>query len=245
MNQGAASAILSLLALARPWTTAPGAGDDVLARSRATYAALHSYADSGSLEYVYGPAGASIREEQAFRTYYRAPRSFYFDFIKAGHTDRFVVWSDADAFHTWWQTTGVEQTYGKGQGSAAFLMGDAPTQHSLTLIAPLLFAQAGLTGTLTEFGDVSIAGTEDVAGRACHKLAGVARSGYQSTGRVVNVRATTVWIDVQTLLVRKVFEDTPEGGPAGYVMQLTTAFEPRANPTLDDAVFRFIPPKRH
>jgi hypothetical protein len=30
--------------------------------------------------------------------------------------------------------------------------------------------------------------------------------------------------------------------PAGTVMRVTTTFEPRANPTLDDAGFRFAPP---
>jgi len=49
-------------------------------------------------------------------------------------------------------------------------------------------------------------------------------------------------VDVETQLVRQVQEDTPRGVPAGTVLRITTTFEPQANPTLDDARFRFTPP---
>jgi hypothetical protein len=52
----------------------------------------------------------------------------------------------------------------------------------------------------------------------------------------------TVWIDAQTLLVRRVFEDTAEG-TGSDANRFTTTFEPQANPTLDDARFAFTPPK--
>jgi outer membrane lipoprotein-sorting protein len=223
-----------------------GTADDILARSRAAYASLRSYADTGTVVIEYGPVGAPLREQHAFTTRYRAPRSFYFDFIKDRETDRFVVWSDDEAFHTWWQTTGVAQTYPKGQGAAAFSTGASITKGSLMQISPLLFPQAGLAGTLTEFSDASVAGTEAVAGRPSHTLVGVARSVYQQTGRAVNVRRTTVWIDTETFLVRKVFEDSPEGTAGSIVSRVITTFDPQANPTLDDGRFRFaVPPTRN
>ncbi len=111
-------------------------------------------------------------------------------------------------------------------------------------MAPLLFPNAGLTGTLTEFTNASVVGTEDVGGRPCQKLVGIARSVYQATGHVTNVRRTTVWIDAASGLVRKVFEDTREGTPVGTVGRVTTTFEPVANPALDDARFRFTAPLR-
>ncbi len=89
---------------------------------------------------------------------------------------------------------------------------------------------------------MSAAGTEVVGGRPCQKFVGVAKSTYQTSGRVVNVRGTSVWIDAESLLVRKVFEDTPEGGAAGYANQVTTTFEPQVNPVLDDSRFHFTPP---
>src|SRR5205823_5414598 len=121
-------------------------------------------------------------EHHTFKTFYRAPREFMFDFVKQQNIDRFVIWSDADAFHTWWQTTGIETTYPKGQGAGAFVAATPPTSNTVMLLAPLLFAQAGLAGTLTEIADVKAAGTESVNGHLCQKIVGVARSVYQATG---------------------------------------------------------------
>ncbi len=216
--------------------------DDILARSKATYAALKSYADSGTVLVEFGPVDGILKERHAFHSYYRAPRSFYFDFTKEKNVDRFVVWSDDQAFHTWWKTTGLEESYPKGQGITAFVTGEQPTKKSLTQIAPLLFPKAGLVGTLTEFGDASDAGTEKVDGHPCYKLTGVAKSVYRATGHETNFRRTTLWIDSETLLVRKVVEDSPRGTPAGSVNRLTTTFSPHANPMLNDGQFQFTPP---
>jgi hypothetical protein len=70
---------------------------------------------------------------------------------------------------------------------------------------------------------------------------GVARSTYR-TGHEHNVRRTTIWIDQETLLVRKIFEDTPRGTPATSIMRVTTTFEPVLNPTIEDSRFRFVAP---
>lgn len=218
------------------------AGEDILARSRATYAALKSYADTGTVDIEYGPSSKPIRERHTFGTYYRAPRRYFFDFTKHQKADRFVVWSDEESFHTWWQTTGVENSYPKGKGATAFVMAAMPTKNAVAQIAPLLFSQAGLVGTLTELGDASVVGTETLNGRSCHKLAGIAKSIYPATQHVTNVRRTTVWIDAETLLVRKVVEDTPRGTPAGLVSRVTTTFYPQANPRLEDGRFSFVPP---
>jgi outer membrane lipoprotein-sorting protein len=220
----------------------PGAEDDILARTRATYASLRSYADTGTVDIEFGPVGATLKERHTFSTAYRSPRHFYFDFTKHQKVDRFVVWSDEQTFHTWWQTTGVETTFPKGQGSAAFITSTSQTKNAVTQLAPLLFSQAGLVGTLTEFGDASVAGTETVGGRKCHKLVGIARSVYAATQHVVNVRKTTVWIDAETLLVRRIVEDAPKGTPTGTVLRVTTTFQPQANPTLEDRHFAFVPP---
>lgn len=233
-----AMALPGVAARVGPATTA----DDILARSKATYAALKTYADSGTVQLEYGPVGAAVSERHSFRTYYRSPRFFFFDFTREKNTDRFVVWSDEQAFHTWWKTTGQEETYGKGQGSSAFILGAPPTKNSLTQIAPLLFPAAGLVGTLTELGNATDAGTEKVDGRPCYRLSGVARSVYRITGKVVNIRRTTIWIDAETLLVRRVLEE-PQGTTPGTVNRTTTTFSPHANPTLTDASFQFTPPQ--
>src|SRR5207244_4391988 len=103
---------------------------------------------------------------------------------------------------------------------------------------PLLFPQAELVGTITEFADGAAAGMEMVNGRMCYQIAGVARSVYGATGHVNNIRRTTLWIDGETLLIRKVVEDWSEGA---MVHRVTTTFEPQLNPPLEDRRFQFIP----
>ena len=219
---------------------AVASSDDLLAKTQAAYAALKSYADTGSVDTEFGPTNGLVREHHTFKTFYRAPRHFLFDFVKEEHADRFVVWADDEAFHSWWQATGIAETYPKGQGAGAFVAGGVPTVSALIQIAPLLFSSAGLTGPITEFGDGKLAGTEAIEGHLCQKLVGVGKSVYGMSGHVVNVRPMTIWIDAQTSLVRRVFEDSSDSTTAS---RTTTTFDPQANPTLDDTKFAFTPPK--
>ena len=83
------------------------AADDILQRSRAMYGELRSYADTGVVLEEYG---SGSKDRHAFTTNFnRAPRRFSFDFSKDGG-DRYVVWGDPDAFHTWWKATGARHS---------------------------------------------------------------------------------------------------------------------------------------
>jgi hypothetical protein len=221
----------------------PGASD-LLERSRAAYAALRSYADTGVVTTEDQlPGSPAVIERHTFMTYYRAPRQFFFDCTedeKAGG-ERFVIWCDGGDFNTWWSTTGVHEKYERGRGEVAFATGSLPTKGSALQIPPLLFSQAGLQGPLVSLNEPRLAGTEGVGGRRWHEITAVMRLAY-GTGNVGEERAVTIWIDAETLLVRKVFQDTPSGGMAGAVSRVTTTFEPRADPDLDDASFRFAAP---
>ena len=218
-------------------------GDAIWEQTLATYATLQTYADSGTVDLVLGSVEQPLRERHTFHTYFKKPRFYLFDFTKAANADRVVVWGDLDLFHTWWKTTGVATDYPKGRGSGAFTMSVTLTKGSISVIAPLLFPGAGLVGTATQFTDPVDAGTEKVDGHECHKLTGVAKDVYRITGYEVNIRQTIIWIDVQSRLIRKVFEDAPKGHPAGTVSTTTTTFQPHANPTLDDSAFAFTPPQ--
>jgi hypothetical protein len=68
------------------------------------------------------------------------------------------------------------------------------------------------------------------------------RSPYPKTQRETNVRRAAVWIDAETNLVRKVFDDTPKGLPIMAVNRTTLTFDPKANPPLEDSAFRFTVP---
>jgi outer membrane lipoprotein-sorting protein len=248
MTQASRSArlLLILIAVAASAADAPPIADDLLQRSRAKYAALKSYADTGIIVAEFnGGTGPALRERHTFTTYYRAPRQFYFDFKadpKAGG-DRVVIWMDGAEVNSWWLATGVHQVYPKGQGFTGFAMATLPTKGSVVQMAALLFPDANLHGPTVDLQKTRLVGSETISGRQCHKIAGEVGLAY-GTGTVTSTRPTTVWIDAETLLLRKIFEDTPSGGPRASINRLTTTFEARANPELKPSQFKFSVPAK-
>jgi outer membrane lipoprotein-sorting protein len=213
--------------------------DDLLIRSRAKYAALKSYADTGTVITEYNPgAGATLTERHKFTTYFRAPKQFSFEF-KAESTERLAIWIDGAEVQSWWSATGVHDTYPQGQGASGFAMATLPTKGSVVQIASLLFP--GLQSATTDLTEARLIGSESIGGKTCHKIAGIVALAY-SNGVVTSTRPTTVWIDAESLLLRKIVEDTPRGSPGGIIDRVTTIFEPRANPDLKGLQFRFSIP---
>ena len=214
-------------------------------QSRAVYPALKSYADRGEVLDQFGPKPENSYRH-TFRTYFRAPRNFLFDFTqdqRAGGT-RIVIWCDGGDFQSWNSLTQQHATYPRGSNTAviAFQQFASSTGRAVSLIPALIFQGSGLVSSFGEFGDAVPAGDEKVGDAATIKLDGVARSRYAKTQRETNVRRATVWIDPQTQLLRRILEDTPEGLPPSAVMRTTTTLRPQANPTLDDSLFQFTVP---
>jgi hypothetical protein len=220
--------------------SAPSA-ERLLAQMRATYAALRAYADSGTVVVEEQPLGAPmIVERHSFVTRYAAPRQFYFDFSKDRDTsdERFVIWCEGETFSSWWSATQTAERYRQGEGANAFAVSVLPTSGAALLIPPLLFQQAKLQGPLIDMSTPGYAGSEMLAGRLHHKLTAMVRLNHWSDA----TRPTTVWLDAETLLIRKVLEETPTGMGSGVVQRVTTTLEPRADLELDDVRFRFTPP---
>jgi hypothetical protein len=219
--------------------------DDVLARTRAAYGALTSYSDTGVIKEVFaaGPAGTYTHR---FKTYFRAPRRFYYEFDadpRAGGA-RMVIWCDGGDFQSWSTLTQHHDVYPEGTGTATtpFAQMAYATKGTVALVPALLFAGSGLVGTFNEFADGAVAGEETVGGRRSVKLSGVARSYYPRTQRVTGQRPAALWIDAENGLLRRAFEDKPDSLPATAVSNVTITLEATANPALDDAVFRFAAP---
>ena len=106
---------------------------------------------------------------------------------------------------------------------------------------PLLYSKAGLAGAIPNFEPERLAGMEDVAGNKCYRLEGTTSDAYAQTGKKVDARNVTVWIDSTSYLVRKILEDRP--AVPGTLNRITTTFNPQANPKLNDDSFQFAPPK--
>jgi outer membrane lipoprotein-sorting protein len=224
-----------------PQPEGPPSGPEILDQMRTKYASLKSYKDTGTVTTESAEPGGtspSLVESHTFTTYYRAPRQFFFDFVKDPKVgdERFVIWADGADFNTWWSATKVHDTYPKGSGATAFAVAAFPTMNSVVQIPPLLFSQGGLHGSVVDLKVLRADETEVIGGHRWYKLIGEVGLAY-STGAVTNVRPTTVWIDAETLLVRKLLEDTPRG--AGAIDRVTTTFQPEADPRIDDTQFKF------
>jgi len=210
-------------------------------RVRETYASLRSYADKGSItiedKNIGGPL---VTERHSFVTRYAAPRQFFFEFTKdpSVSQERFVIWCAGDTFSSWWSATQIAEAYAQGQGHNAFAVGEHPTSGTALLIPPLLFGNAGLTGPLLTFGEPTASGREVIEGRPCHVVSAEVRLNHWNA----TTRLTRLWIDEETLLVRKIFQDTPSGMGTDVVQRVTTILEPQANPPLTGTAFQFTPP---
>jgi hypothetical protein len=222
---------------------------DLLKRSMDLYSTLPAYADSGTAV----REGPGLVDRWKFKTYFSRPRNFRFDFQgvtsqSAGLTmdsssQHIVLWMIEGELQSFNQQMRSHNTVGRtGNQPGELLNASAYTAGTSVLIPSLLFAKSDLPGSIRQIREAAYAGLESVNGHRCHKIVGTAAQFYPS-GKMTNVREVTVWLDAQNLLVRKVFEDTPKGYPAGSYLRLTIQLDPQANPTLEPANFHFTVPK--
>lgn len=208
----------------------------ILQKARDTYAQMKSYSDTGQ---VINDFGGPSPDKHTFSTAFnRAPRHFLLDFHKQGG-DRFVIWADPDAFHTWWKTTAQQTDYPNPNNIPAISLSDSGSQGTSLKIPTLLYGKA-FGAAMLNIADATVDGTEDINGRRCHRITGRMSDVYAATSKEVNIRKVTVWIDSDSFLIRKMVEE-PKTVP-GQTNRKTTIYEPQANPTLDEAKFKFTPP---
>jgi outer membrane lipoprotein-sorting protein len=229
---------------------------EVLTKAIANYTTLQSYADSGT---VTVDTGGTV-DKGRFTTYVRrASRDLYFDYqalTSLTVSTKFTI-DMRDFRNVLWMFNGAMQTYQTptpeplqlvGTDSGAQVRALAGLSHSThgaaIMITSLLYSQARLPSAILQIEEASVAGTEPIEGRPCHKVVGTAAA-YYPNGQRTGVRPVTVWIDTETQLVRRVLEDTPEGyGDGKATLRITFDYQPRANPVLDDSKFKFTPPAK-
>lgn len=247
-----AAIVLGGAVSAAPLCAQSGSGAALLTRSMAVYPALASYADTGTVV----REAPGIVDRFRFATYFRRDSlDFLFDFrgvtfksgpgpAMDGRYHQVVLWMIKGELQSFNRQLESHQTIPRAGGNqpAALQQAAINTAGTSTLIPALIFANANLNGTIRQIREVTEGGVESVNGRRCHTLIGTA-SEYYPSGAVTNVRQVMLWIDAETLLVRKVFEDTPEGYPEGAYSRLTITIDPRPNPPLDESRFQFTVPK--
>jgi len=240
--------LATLLVATAPAAHADDDGMNLLQQSIARYAALTSYADTGTVV----RESSGLVDSWKFKTQFQRPLNFRFDFQGVSSRSRDLVTDSSHNHIVLWMIQGELQTYNQymrshsvipptGNQPAELLGASVATAGTSVLIPSLLYSKSNLPSTLRQIREAVDAGYETVGGHRCHKIVGKAAEYYPS-GKSTNVRQVTVWIDAETLLLRKIFEDTSEGIPAGFYNRLTVTIEPVANPTLDEGSFRFTVP---
>jgi hypothetical protein len=230
----------------------PLALPDVMTKSIAAYAALKTYSDSGTVEV----AAPGTIDRAKFTTRFRRPNGdLYLDYQAIGsYQTATKITVDLSMYRTVvWMLKGQMETYDRSlashniieQGSQAHALtgATAATNGVSTLIPSLLYPQAKMRSAFFEIEEASDAGFENVGNRRCHKVIGIAAQYYPSGART-GVRPVTIWIDAETLLLRKVFEDTPKGYPANAYRRVTITIDPQVNTSLDDSTFQFKVPSQ-
>jgi len=224
---------------------------DVLARMKAAYLALNSYADTGTVVQDNG----GFAEHAQFKTFYtKAPRNLFIEYRHLGSvyksgfripgTYRLVFWMQNGELEKWDQT-GLHESYpSDGGGQVNALKSTSYGSNGITILIPsLVYTKANLATPIQAMEEPTAAGYEAIGARRHLKVMGVERWRYPS-GQITGVRPISIWIDAETYLIRKIVEDTGKGAAIGTVDRRTITFEPQVNPKLDPSVFNFkIPAK--
>ena len=215
---------------------------DILDKTKSTYAAMKSYSDTAVvLDYPDATSSNPISKKMAqhtFTTYFsRAPRGFFLDYHR-NEGNRFLVWGDPDAFHTWDKYTHVRYDFPNPNNLGAMVGSPA-----ITKIPTLLYAKAPLLSDFGFYENVQLNGTEAIEGHPCYRLVGETHDQYASTGKAVNVRKLALWVDTQSFLIRRISQDFgPRPGDGQHTVEEIT-YHPLANLPIDEAKFKFTPPE--
>jgi hypothetical protein len=224
--------------------------EDVLAKTRGAYAALTSYADSGTvLNETPGYTDRSTfrtlftRDPSNLLIEYRALPSEYKSGVRVPLNNHVVLWMESNALQAWSSSTQEHETYTaeSGQQVNALKNRAGVTAGISVLIPSHLYGTSGLASAVQATEEAEADGFETVNGRRCFRILGVERWRYPS-GQVTGVRAITLWIDAETYLFHKVVQDTPKGMPRGSLNRMTTTIKHRVNPDLKSEQFRFAVP---
>jgi outer membrane lipoprotein-sorting protein len=234
----------AFLALSRAWADEPEElPPDAMTPVHERYGQLTSYADTGTLTIrSQWPGAPESVYRSRFETAFRAPRNFFFRFDAEPDAggDIYVLWCDGGDFQSWWKATGVHEVYSGGRGVDGFYAGGYPSGDAIFLLGAHVFPQALPYGPSSRLINLQEAGEEAINGHACSKFVA---DGRQTGVVTTDIRPTTIWVDKEITLVRKVQTDAQDGSPKDVVDTHIYDIEPTADPDLPDDKFTFTPPE--
>ena len=206
---------------------------DILGRTAAVYMLSKSYIDSGVVKTMYRTKSGERKGETRFKTAYRAPHDFRFesnmnDFgtIEVG----FIVARDKNGVEAWLSSNpdlmddvaSIQEALDGGAGVSRDASGMVPG---------LIFRGTKLGGDIVRIASPVRLDDAHIDGFDCFQLQGFR---WPNTGQ-----PTTVWIDKEGFLIRRVYEEQELKGVA---MRTTWFYKPALNSPVDDDALRFGKP---
>jgi outer membrane lipoprotein-sorting protein len=243
--------VISLLTPARAQEN-PAPGDvaalppeTIMLRMARVYRNCRSYRDQGEVTTVQLIEGGRAGSERPFSTAFVRPDRFRFQFTDTGlgeRSSRYIVWTDGDQVHSWWDAKpGVRNagTLRDGLTVAAAVSGGSSV-HIPSLLLPQEVGEGGPMIVAAE--RMPDAAERDVP---CIRIKGKSqRTPYTLTQGsqtlTVQDENITLWIDRATLLLRKV-EDRKTFST--YTSESVTTYSPEIDLEIPPEQLTFTPPK--
>jgi len=202
----------------------------ILERVGQVYRASKSYVDTGTVETVYKTQRGARTAETHFKTAYAAPSDFRFessmgDFgsFKVG----FIAWLDNNGVKTWSSLkndpfTKVDSIQDALDGAAGI------SRDSSGMIPGLFFPGTKLGGDIIRLTSAERLEDARIDGLDCFQVQGFR---WPNTGQ-----PTTVWIDKESFLIRKVYE---ESKIKDGTTRTTWFYQPAINVPVKEDALRF------
>jgi len=164
----------------------------ILERMAASYAACKSYRDSGAVTNFFNRQHIDAKP---FRTAFVRPDQFRFEYHDPTPEKPYIVWAKGDEVRTWWYVRpGAQNPPSLGRGIAGATGVSGGSAHTI----PALLLPDRIGGrSLASLADPTRLPDEAVDGTPCFKLQGKFAD-----------QPTTLWLDKETYLVRRIVEDT-------------------------------------
>jgi len=206
---------------------------DILRSTARVYRSSKSYIDTGTVQTVYTIKSGERIGETHFKTAYVAPFDFRFEskmgdfgIIEVGY----IAWMDRNGVETWFSS---DPNRNADISSIQDALDEAAgiSRDSSGMIPGLIFPGSKLGGDIVRLTSAVRLEDAQVDGFDCFQVQGFR---WPNTGQ-----PTTVWIDKESFLIRRVYE---EQVIKGETTKTTWFYKPAVNVPVDQEALRFDKP---
>ena len=206
---------------------------DILGKTALTYRGSKSYIDTGTVRTVYTTQAGERIGETRFKTAYVAPYDFRFEskMDDFGTVEvSYIAWMDQNGVDTWFSSdperessiTSIQSALDEAAGIS---------RDSSGMIPGLIFPGTKLGGDIVRLTDAVRLEDAQIEGFDCFQVQGFR---WPNTGQ-----PTTVWIDKESFLIRRVYEEQELKEVA---TKTTWFYKPAINVTVGEEALRFAKP---